>query len=512
MSLTNLSIIAIPPGNATIPIKEQQLQCSFIGLYVIMHYLCANDAQADFFQYQSQAIANYVELKNRQLKQLEKTYRITYDPDTKTVNTQPLQEEADQQEQEEANQQEQLEFGKFFTLWEKTHDAFASHRLTIQLNIRKALFPLGYEALSTHLDSILTTFSAIKNTPKASNEDNTFRRGFELAEEKITQTLTPFVPLVPYKISVSDPSGYDKAFNGICEWHLAMHLPKPVIHCAGGGSYDLGDFKPQHNAVFDEISKAKWLRPRNIHPYSAEQLQLIDFALTNALIKQRPHQMGSYTQWLGMANENPLNQYDANLLYQVIATHPKLAKLISDSAVFLKDNDEAQYFDALMTLKKDYKHFLRQYKENKSSHDITQSTIFKIKLKINTLKQALKFELCKIPVIGQPVTISSLMMMMVSMAAIALIMPGWMSGMPLIGPLIFHAPFWLKLSLIAIPTFITLVSLLGASRKDLVLHGFFPNGMKYQRIDDLNKSNQVWAFNQDEMQAAYDPDDLALRQ
>lgn len=502
MSLTDLNIIAIPPGNATIPIEEQQLQCSFIGLYVIMHYLCAN-AQADFFQYQDQAIADYVKLKNSQLKQLGKTYRITYDPDKKTVNTQPSQEEA--------NQQERPEFAKFCTLWEKTYDTFVHNRVTIQFNIREALFPLNNEALSTHLSLILTTFSTIKNLPKASNEDNTFRRGFELAQEKITRTLTPFVPLEPYKNTVSDPGGYDKAFNGICEWHLAMHLPKPVIHCAGG-SYDLGHFKPQHNTVFDLISEAKWLRPRNIHPYSAEQLQLLDFALTNKLIKQRPHFLGSHTQWLGMANENPLNQYDANLLYQVIATHPKLAQLISDSTVFLKGNDKVRYFDALSTLKTDYQAFLSQYKENKSSHDITQSTMFKIKLKINTLKQALKFELCKIPVIGQPVTISSLMMMMVSMAAIALIMPGWMSGMPLIGPLIFHAPFWLKLSLIAIPTFITLVSLLGASRKDLVLHGFFPNGMKYQRIDDLNNSNPLWALNRDEMQAAYDPDDLAPRQ
>ena len=251
----------------------------------------------------------------------------------------------------------------------------------------------------------------------------------------------------------------------------------------------LSDYAPYRASLYQFINQARWMEQPD-QSFTPLQMQLIDFSHAHRLISERTHGFTAITQWTDIPSGHIDNNRVKQQLYRTIATSRELNRTLSSERNFLPETlDNPTLREAYRNLRNEYLAFKNQVMANHEAHLEINAWLPQILLKIRKIKSLMGYSLFKVPMMGQSITVGTLLTMLVSMVIFSMFLPGMVSGIPLLGSLIINASFPLKMGLIFTPIGLWMVSTFGRSKEDLVYEGWADQGLWALRAHHIHQEH-----------------------
>lgn len=295
-----------------------------------------------------------------------------------------------------------------------------------------------------------------------------------------------------YVFSSPQPYGHSTNMRAICDAHLMTHLPKPkFFNKYTNKLLPIKDYIDHYEPLFDFIETARFQRDRTRDlQLDLYTLQLLDFAEAYRLIlNEEDRTLPLVGDFLAIPPNRWEKSQNCKLLFRIISMHPELYSRIDNQPHginILENAPNHPQAQKLELLKRDYELFKNTQLLNNETkeHD---SFFIRILLGLNTFKQFLKRDLFTMPVVGQKITIQSLLLMIGMMGVMSFFFPMMLQGIPLLGSLIIRS-FLTKLLMITIPLGIYLITFFGKSRRELLRNGYI-NGLWEEQWNAIDSAN-----------------------
>ena len=339
------------------------------------------------------------------------------------------------------------------------------------------------------LQRALITYSEKPELKPNNQRSHNYQNGWDIAAD-IFNAQTSYEKAPPHDFTNHNPTAFKPTINGYIDYHLIHHLPEPSLFAASGRiPMKLSDYAPYRASLYQFINQARWMEQPD-QSFTPLQMQLIDFSHAHRLISERTHGFTAITQWTDIPSGHIDNNRVKQQLYRTIATSRELNRTLSSERNFLPETlDNPTLREAYRNLRNEYLAFKNQAMANHEAHLEINAWLPQILLKIRKIKSLMGYSLFKVPMMGQSITIGTLLTMMVSMVIFSMFLPGMISGIPLLGSLIINASFTLKMGLIFTPIGLWIVSTFGRSKEDLIYEGWADQGLWALRAHHIHQEH-----------------------